>query len=257
MKDGTKETARLSFWLLVFYGGAEIAGAILSRNATGAAGVQAVIAELGAGRLRVTWSDPDDKEPTGGEMARRVFRGAAIGAAIAALAIALAAVGRGATIAAGRFSVPPIAGGLVVAALVAVRDELLLRGMVLRVFRPVLGAAGGVAVCAVLAAAARWGQTGCGPIEALGAAALGAAFAGLWLVDRGAFLPVGAHAGLVFTADTLARGTLVDVRTSPTTPFATAWGGGDAGLAAGLAWAVAAVAAAVVVARFGIPKKAR
>jgi len=130
----------------------------------------------------------------------------------------------------------------------AVRDELVLRGMVLRVLResraplPVA-----LALTGAVGAAAQWGATGCGPWELAGTAGLGVVFAALWTMDRGAWAPVAAHAAHLFTLDTLAHGVLADVRTTWSgLPSGSAWGGADAGLSGGIAAAVAGLAGAAV-----------
>jgi membrane protease YdiL (CAAX protease family) len=244
------ETARASGWIVLCYAAIHLVGAVLARNALGAVAVQALIAELAAGQLAVAWSDPLAPPPSSAVVSRRALTGAAAGAAVALTAVGLAVVGRGATVAAGQFSAAQIAGGLVMAILVAVRDELVLRGMVLRAFTPVLGPLRALLVCGWLAAAARWGTSDASPLEVAGAGALGAALGAVWLFDRGAWMAVSAHAGLAFVTDTLMRGPVFDVRGVR----GSHWGGGDGGLEAGGAWVVTALLAAAIATRFAMAK---
>jgi hypothetical protein len=108
------------------------------------------------------------------------------------------------------------------------RDELLLRGLGLRVLAgvrahpPKLVAAGALAASAALAEPGATAQSACV------AALLGVIFAALWLRDRGAWVAWGANAALTFAVGPLAHGGLLDARVARS-----AWGGGDAGLLGG------------------------
>ena len=86
-------------WGLVFWGASQLAGAVFSNNATALVAVQAAMAEWGAGRIGVTWSDPLAAMPSGKAMARRVGLGAAMGAGAAAAVVVLAMVTGGAAMA--------------------------------------------------------------------------------------------------------------------------------------------------------------
>jgi hypothetical protein len=226
-----RRTARVVGTAAVFYAGVHAVSAFLATNAILSGAVQALLAEWGAGRAGVEWTDPAMRERP--DIARRAGLGAALGLGTGALAIGFALVTRAATIERG----PPALGqalvGLVVGAIGAVRDELLLRGFVLTALRGWVSPAASIAICAVAGAAASFGEGNASPGELLVAALASAAFAALWIRDRGAWLAVGAHAGFVFATGTLARGALLDVR-SALGP----WGGGDAGLPGSLAVAV-------------------
>lgn len=200
------DAARVAAWGAAFYAGAQLAARVLSNNATAATAVQAAIAEWGAGRAGVVWSDPAAPIPTGAQMARRAAKGAAIGVAAALVAVGIAAVAHATTIG---FTMPSIGAlvlGLAVALLSAVRDELLLRGFVLRTTRDLLPAWATLAACAAASAAARLGagEALLVPlaIEALRGLALGA----IWMRDRGAWMAVGANTAWTFATSMLSGG---------------------------------------------------
>lgn len=227
-KDGT----RIVGWGLVVYGAVLLAGSYLSQNATGAAAVQAVIAEFGAGRLAISWSDPTRTEPTARDIAMRAVRGAAMASGVAILLIAFAAMTGAAAIVAGHGSIPQVLVGLLLACLFAVRDELLLRGLVIRAFAKRLNSPLVLVVCGLAAAAARYGASDCTVLLAVSSGAAGVAFGALWLRDRGAWMAWGAHVAWVWATDTLTHDGFIDVRSK-----LGAWGGGDAGLGGGYAGA--------------------
>src|SRR5688572_21011923 len=89
---------RTAAWGLAVYTGVLLAGAIMSRSAIGAAAAQAAVAEWGAGRLDVTWSDPDAPMPAGRVIARRALRGAALGLGASALLVVAALATKAASI---------------------------------------------------------------------------------------------------------------------------------------------------------------
>ncbi|MEO6573040.1 MAG: CPBP family intramembrane glutamic endopeptidase [Polyangiaceae bacterium] len=227
-------------WGLVVYGAALLAGSYLGQNATGAAAVQAVIAEFGAGRLAISWSDPAASEPTSRAIALRAARGAGLAIAVVILVIAFTALSGAASIVAGPGTIPQALIGLLLACLYAVRDELLLRGLVIRAFANRLNSPLVLIVCGLAAAAARYGASDCTLVLAISSGAAGVAFGALWLRDRGAWMAWGAHVAWVFATETLTHDGLVDVRTK-----LGAWGGGDAGLTGGYAGASVLLAVAV------------
>lgn len=238
-----RDAGRVVGWGLGLWGAAQLAMAVLSRNATAMVAVQAVIAEWGAGRLGIAWSDPLLPMPTWKALARRTGIGAAAGATAAGLVLAIAIGTGGAAPAGGGPVVTTLAVGLVVAALTAVRDELLLRGVVLRATRGLLPTWAALLACAGAGAAARFGRDGvlAGAGVALAVEALrGVALGAVWIRDRGAWMAVGANATWGWTLLSLLHGGLVDVR------FATE---ADAGLPALVAAAVAAGAALAWAAR--------
>jgi membrane protease YdiL (CAAX protease family) len=233
----TRETAKVVGWTLLFYAGVELAGYFLASNAVGAAAVQAALSEWGAGRVGVAWSDPLAKVPTWGAVARRAGSGAGLGFGAGALVLVVLLASHGATLARGTPLVGSLVVGFLVAALKAVRDELLFRGFVLRVLSGWPAPAVCALVCGVASAAATLGAPGTGAIQVAIAGVSGVAFAAIWLRDRGAWMAVGAHAAWSFSTGPLLHDGVLDVRFAPTP-----WGGGDAEIA-GSATALAVIAA--------------
>jgi hypothetical protein len=78
-----RDRARVVLWGVAILGVVQGAAQLLAQNHTGAVIAQVVVLEFGTGRLGVAWSDPLAPLPTGGDMARRAFRGAALGLAAA------------------------------------------------------------------------------------------------------------------------------------------------------------------------------
>jgi len=207
-----KEAWKTAAWGLVFWAGAQLAAFVVARNGMAAVAVQAAIAEWGAGRVGVTWSDPLVAMPSWSVVARRAGRGAAMGAMAAALVVVVALAMHGARLLPGMPEAGAVVVGLLVSALAAVRDELLLRGVVLRATREILPAWATLLACGAVAAAARWGVGGtiglALAVEGLRAVALGA----LWLRDRGAWMAWGANAAWMWGLGSLTHGGLLDVR---------------------------------------------
>jgi hypothetical protein len=202
-------------WGLALWGGVQVASAVLDRKPLGSSLLQAVMAEWGAGRLGIAWSDPlaPIAEWTG--IARRASRGAALGAAAAILVVASALATRGASIASAASlgsSIGLLGVGLCTAVLAAVRDELLLRGVVLRATRGLLPAWACLLACGAAAAAARFGVDGAAPLALTAEALRGVALASLWVRDRGAWMAFAANASWMWTLGSLAHGGLLDVR---------------------------------------------
>jgi len=231
------EARRVVGWSLVFWGASQLAGAVFSNNATALVAVQAALAEWNAGRVGITWSDPLAAMPSGKALARRLGLGAAMGTAAAAGVVVLAMVTGGAAMAPASPGFGSLAVGLVVAVLASVRDELFLRGVVLRATRGLLPAWASLAACGAAAAAARFGAEGAFDLSLLVAGLRGVALASLWVRDRGAWMAVGASAAWAWTLQSLVHGGLLDLR------FATE---ADAGVPAVVMMAVAAVIGLVV-----------
>jgi membrane protease YdiL (CAAX protease family) len=244
------ETGKVVGWGLVFYAGVQLAGFFLASNDLGAAAVQAALSEWGAGRVGIAWSDPLAKVPTWGAIARRAGSGAALGFGAGVLALVVLLVTHGATLARGTPALGSLAIGLLVSVLWAVRDELLLRGFVLRALGGWPSPAVCAVVCGVAGAAAELGAEGASPqpIAIAVAGVLGVAFAALWQRDRGAWMAVAAHASWLFTTRKLSHGAFLDVHFAPT-----AWGGGDAEMAGSSAALVVVAALALA----GIAANAR
>jgi hypothetical protein len=207
-----REASRVVGWGLAVWGAVELALAVFSRSATALVIVQAVAAEWGAGRMGIAWSDPFGDAPTSKIIARRAGLGTAVGAIAGAATVALAL----ATGAAVRVHGAPSAGllgvGLFVAVLSAVRDELLLRGVVLKVTRGLLPAWVALVACGGAAAAARLGVEGVVGVPLLVEGLRGVALGAIWIRDRGAWMAVAASAAWSWTLGSVVRGGLLDVR---------------------------------------------
>jgi hypothetical protein len=209
-----RDRARVVLWGVAILGVVQGAAQLLAQNHTGAVIAQVVVLEFGTGRLGVAWSDPLAPLPTGGDMARRAFRGAALGLAAAVVLTGASVMFRTASLERGSFGLSEIIVGLIVSVLLAARDELLLRGLVLRAVGASARLPVRLAVCGLAGAAYRFGTDPGASPAAIAFALLGSvALASLWLRDRGAWLAVGANAAFMFTTGPLAHGALVDVRT--------------------------------------------
>jgi hypothetical protein len=241
-----RDAAKVVGWGLVLYGVVALIAARFSATAVGALALQMVVAEWGAGRLAVAWSDPTRDPPRAGDVARRIGRGAAMALVAAGFAVAFALATRGLSAHANAVGPSQLGIGLFSAALAAARDELLLRGIPLRAFRQIgpppllLLVAGGAA------AAAEYGLLATTPAgvheaELVIAGLSGVVFASLWLRDRGGWLAFGAHTAWTFATGGMIGGGLFDLRASPGS-----WGGGDAGFVGSPAMAAALVPVAVL-----------
>jgi len=212
----------------------QLVGALFERNATAAVAIQAALAEWGAGMMGIAWSDRLAPPPTAGSILGRVGRGALLGAAAAAAVVGASLATHGAA----RVSTPPAVGALVlgtlVACLAAVRDELLLRGTVLRLTHGVVPVWAGLLACGAAAAAARFGTAGAGGLALVVEGLRGAALGGLWVRDRGAWMACAANAAWAVALGPAVHGGAFDVR------FATE---ADAGAAALVVVGAAAAAA--------------
>ncbi len=205
-------TAKVVGWGLVLWAGVQLAAAIFSRNATAAVAVQAVLAEWGAGFLAIPWSDPSAAVPSWSAIGGRAGRGAAMGIVAAALVVGAALLAHAASFVSSPPSVGLLAVGLVVSVLGAVRDELLLRGVVLRATRGVLPVWVALLVCGAAAAAARFGVEGAMGVVLAGEAIKGAALGAIWTKDRGAWMAVAANTAWTWTIGSVVGGGLLDVR---------------------------------------------
>jgi hypothetical protein len=230
--------ARTATQGLAFYAGVSFVGAYFAQNATAAAVLQAVLAEWGAGRLGITWSDPLAKAPTVRAIVRRALRGASIALTGAVALLGFALVTKAARLEPNAPSLVPILVGLVVPAFVAMRDELLLRGLVLRVLPAETPRALSLLACGLSQVAATIGADDAsrGAATLVTAGLGGVVLGALWRRDRGAWMAWGAHTAWSWASGPLAHGGLVDVRAS-----LTPWGGGDQGLGAGWAAVTALV----------------
>jgi hypothetical protein len=240
----------IAAWGLAIFAGTRLAAILLEAQSMAAAVAAAVIAEWGAGRLDVAWTDPkaaDAGAATGPAIAKRALTGAAIGALVAgAVAVFLVAT-RAVVLSRTAPAMPAIVVMLLTAGLYAMRDELVLHGVVLRAIEAGSSTSGGaiakVVACGITSAAAAFGDGGSARAVAV-QGLLGLVLGALWVRDRGAWPAWGASAAFRFTADLLFAGGLYQAGVATS-----AWGGGDAGALGGSAAIVALLpfgAAAVV-----------
>jgi hypothetical protein len=229
-----RDAGKIVGWGLVLYAAVQLVGSKLSTRSVGALALQMVLAEWGAGRLGVSWSDPTADIPTLRAILVRVMRGAAFGFGAAAAVIAFAFAARGLVWRPNTPVVSELALSLATACLLAARDELLLRGIPLRAFRHACPLGALLLVCGGAGAAAEYGiLSATGTLDAARVAAAGllaVTLAALWLVDRGGWLAFGAHAAWTFTTGGAIRGGLLDLRST-----GGRFGGGDGGLSESLA----------------------
>lgn len=225
----TKAAVRTAAWGLAIYTATRFIGMVAAQTSMAAAVAQAVAAEYGAGRLGVVWSSPLEPLPTGGQMTRRAAIGGAFGGGAAALVVLLAWATRAAI-----FEKPEstswsiVAVGLVTAGLTAMRDELLLHGVTLRALASVESSIARSLACGLTSAAASLGDPTTTPRLAIAQFCLGTAFGTLWVRDRGAWMPWGAHTAFLFVTGTVLGGGALTMRNA-----SNAWGGAEAGLLGG------------------------
>jgi hypothetical protein len=162
--------------------------------------------------MGIAWSDPLRPTPSGQAIRARIAYGLGIGFAVAAVVIGTALVTRAAAVERATPSVSPLVIGLIVGALAAVRDELLLRGFPLRATRSLVGTPAAIAVCGGAAAAARLGLDGVLTVGIVAEALRGIALGVLWVWDRGAWIPVAANVAWTWTTGPITHGGLFDLR---------------------------------------------
>jgi hypothetical protein len=205
--------ARVASAALALWGAVQVAAVALERRAVALGLVQAMLAEWGAGRMGIAWSDPLGPVATTRDILRRTARGAALGGAAALAAVAAALTTRSATATfADSASLEMLGVGLVAALLAAVRDELILRGFVLRATRGLAPPWVSLLACGMAAAAARFGVDGASGTALTAEALRGVALAALWIHDRGAWMAWAANASWTWTFGSLLHGGLVDIR---------------------------------------------
>jgi hypothetical protein len=242
---------RIAFYGLLVFGATRFAATFLGAYALAAALAQAVIAEWGAGRIGIAWSDPAQPPASAKAVAVRALRGAGMGLGAAGVVLGVALATRAARLEPNTPSLAVILVGAIAPACFAARDELLLRGLVLHVAtqgRAGLSQATKLAFCGLASAAAAWGDGTTAPPALLSSTLCGMALGALWLRDRGAWMAWGAHAVFVWASGPLLKGGLLDVRSSPG-----AWGGGDMGLANAWAGVVALGAVCIAAILFAKP----
>lgn len=201
-------------WLLGLAAANHLVETVIAQNLLAATVATAVLSDLGASRAGVSWADPSAHDESRAAIVRRVLRAAAVALAaalvvlLAGLALGLAEVG----VAAPAWTTLL---ALLRAIAIAVRAELLLRGVVFHfAARAGLGEPwrigfGALASGALLALA----PFATAPAVAL-AIAGGALFGVVWSRLGGAWAAVAAHATWVFVLSSVLRGAGLDVRWS-------------------------------------------
>ncbi len=210
-RAGVRDATNVLFWGMAAYAVAQLIAMLFSQNVAGTSAIQALTAEVAAGKVGVAWSDPEMPIPSTRAIAIRAGRGA-LAALVVAVICVIAIVVHGGSIGRGTFTIPAAALGLLIAGLSAMRDELLLRGVLIRAFKHLLPLPILLLVFGLAGAAARMGNPDATTLEIVASAALGIIFGSAWLIDRGAWLAVGAHAAWTWIASTLARGVIIDAK---------------------------------------------
>lgn len=177
-------TARVALFGTLVYAAVRFAGTYLDQYAIAAAVVQMVIAEWGVGRLGVAWSDPLAPLPTSSRVALRALRGAGMGLTAAAIVLGVSLATGAAHLAPNTPSGIVAVVDFVIPAFLAARDELLLRGLVLRVLPATAAVPIKLGACALASVAVAWGEGGATAPILVGALFGGLAYGALWLRDR-------------------------------------------------------------------------
>ncbi len=212
-KAALRDRARVVLWGLAILIATLIASVLLAQNSTGALLAQLVIAEFGTGRIGVAWSDPLAAIPSGKEIARRAGRGFFLGAAAAIILMGSSVATHAMTLGIGSFNIAALLAGLVTSACVAARNELLLRGLVLRALGPSASFDWRLAACGAAGVAFRFGTEPSAQWPALVFTLLtSVACACLWMRDRGAWLAVSASTAFMFVSGPLSQGAVIDLR---------------------------------------------
>lgn len=222
-----RDVLRLAGGTALTYVVVQLAGVILERATLGAIAVQALVAEFGAGRLAVAWSDPFRPPPSGRTLVKTVGQGFALGLLAVAFVVCVALASGEARVGATGVSVSALLLGLLPAALTAMRDELLFRGMVLRTFGGSVPFPVPLVVSGLASFAAALGYEE--PVtSAVREGIVGVGLAALFWGTRALWLPWAAHTAYAWGTQTLVAGALVDVR-----PMATPWAAASRALDAG------------------------
>ena len=229
--ERVRESARVAGWAVGLSGLVSLVGALLAQHRAGSLAVQTFAAEWGAGQLGVAWSDPEAPVPSNALLARRVARGAGLGLLAAGTSLVFASLTGAATFGRPRATPYELLAGLAIATFLAMRDELILRGLTLRIFRHTLPPLARLLVCGAVAAAAHVAQlpdaslasfvtTAAGGCSLAIAAMSGVCFGALWLHERGAWTACGAHVAWGLTTPSAISGGLWDARSATSV-----WGG--------------------------------
>jgi membrane protease YdiL (CAAX protease family) len=198
-------------WLVGLRAALVVLAAVLESSPLPEAVIGALIVDIGTGRAGVLWAEGD---PARGVVLRLAARGAAVGAGVAGLALGASIVLGLATVAPASLHATQLIG-FIPAAAVAVRDELLFRGLPLH-----FAARAGLPLWAAVAFGALASPSAFVAASSLSAAAVilaianGALFGVLYAKTKSAWTAVGAHAAWTITTDVIARGGLFEARWS-------------------------------------------
>jgi hypothetical protein len=231
---------RIVVWGLLVFGATRIAALLLESASMPAAVAQAVIAEWGVGRMGVAWSDSTRPVPTTGAIARRAGIGAGVGLVAAAVFVGFLATTHAVVLERAQPATSGVVVALITAGLYAMRDELLLHGVVMRALVTVDSPIAKVLACGVTSAAAAYGELGGSPRAIIAQGLLGIIFGALWVRDRGAWPAWGAHTAWLFGTSALMQGGIFEAKVA-----ATSWGGADVGPLGGTAAIVALLPLAI------------
>lgn len=198
-------------WLVGLRAALVVLAGVLESSPLPEAVIGALIVDIGTGRAGVLWAEGD---PARGVVLRLAARGAAVGAGVAGLALGASIVLGLATVAPASLHATQLIG-FIPAAAVAVRDELLFRGLPLH-----FAARAGLPIWAAVAFGALASPSAFVAASSLSAAAVilaianGALFGVLYAKTKSAWTAVGAHAAWTITTDVIARGGLFEARWS-------------------------------------------
>jgi hypothetical protein len=231
---------RVVAWGLAVYAATKIAALLLETASMPAAVAQAVVAEWGVGRIGVAWSDPTQPLPTWQAIARRAGLGIAVGLVAAGVVVGFLATTHAVVLTRSQPATSGVIVALITAGLYAMRDELLLHGVVMRSLVTVDSPIAKVLACGVTSAAAAYGELGGSPRAIVVQGLLGIVFGALWVRDRGAWPAWGAHTAWLFGTSALMQGGVFEARVA-----SGSWGGADIGPLGGTAAVVALLPLAV------------
>jgi hypothetical protein len=206
------KAAKIAGGGLLSWGAVQLAAWLFDRYATVAIGIQAVIALWAAERMGIAWTDPPARGSVAVRVVVRAARGALLGSLAAALVVLIAAATQRPALERSPPSMELLAVGLLVASLAAVRDELLLRGAIVRLTRDALPPWGLVLLCGAASAAARFGTSGVAGVALAIETLRGMALAGVWIRDRGAWMACAANTAWALVLGPAVHGGLLDVR---------------------------------------------
>lgn len=237
--DSRSSVGRIVAWGLVTFAAARVAGAVLASASMPAAVAQALLAEWGASRVGVAWSNPPRSAAEAGSF-RRASLGALVGLFAGTMVVGFLLSTRAITVHKVPVSLAAFAVAIVTAGLYAMRDELLLHGVVLRALAPIGQPVMKVLACGLMSAAAAFGEATSGGSAILAHGLLGCLFGSLWVRGEGAWMAWGAHTAWLLATGALMQGGLFEAHVA-----ATFWGGGDQGALGGGAAIVALLPLAV------------